>query len=298
MASPKAARAAGKRAAVTKTPPQSLGVQAPLTCPVCEQAFLGSLPPPAILEGHESDLRPLFSGAGAIDPLAMLIQVCPHCHFAAYPQSFGHRGELLDELFEQCTSAPGDRPPPLLLGDIHHEETCADLRRFLQREELPGGLKTPAQRYLHAARCHDYVSAEEASLLADYFLRASWVARGHGDARQESACRAEAIQRLWPLIDDELQPTADKVRTIFLLGELSRRQGDFANAIDLFTQLEDFSSEPNDQGEQEIGYFCVQAQRLLPLACMKSEINARLWDFDEGEGEDDGGEAPDPQALT
>ncbi len=287
MAAPKAARAS-KREMSPQTPPQNLGVQVPLTCPVCDQDFLGNLPPPARPAGRESDLRPLF--IGDIDPLTALIQVCPHCHFAAYPRSFGHRSELLDELEEQCLSAPGDRPLPAL-GTLD-EETRADLRRWIQRENPANGLRGPAQRYLWAARCHDYVSSEDASLLADYFLRASWAARSHGDQHQEIACRAEAIERLWIMSDDEMQSMSDKVRTLFLLAELSRRQGDFTAAIDLFTQLEDASFEPGEQGEPDVLFFSQQAERLLQLACMKSDVNARLWDIDEddlADGEDDDG---------
>lgn len=279
MAAPKAARAS-KRGTTRQSPPRNLGIQTPLTCPVCDQDFLGHLPPPAHLAGRESDLRPLFSGDA--DPLTALIQLCPHCHFAAYPRGFGHRSDLLDELEEQCTSSPGDRPIPQF--EQMDEETRADLRRWLQRENIANALRNPAQRYLLAARCHDYVSSEDASLLADYFLRASWAARSNGDQHQESACRAEALERLWLLADDEMQSVGEKVRTLFLLGELSRRQGDFTTAIDLFTQLEDFSFEPNEQGEAEALFFSRQAGRLLPLACMKSDVNARLGDID---GEDD-----------
>lgn len=277
MAAPPKAARPSKRDMPPKSPPQHLGIQTPLTCPVCDQDFLGNLPPSARFAGRESDLRPLF--CGDVDPLTALIQFCPHCHFAAYPRGFGHRSEILDELEEQCTSSPGDRPIPVIAQ--MDEETRADLRRWLQRENLAGVLRNPAQRYLLAARCHDYVSSEDASLLADYFLRASWAARSNGDQHQEMACRAEAIDRLWLMADDEMQPMGDKVRTLFLLGELSRRQGDFTTAIDLFTQLEDCSFEPNEQGELEALFFSRQAERLLPLACMKSDVNARLWDIDD-----------------
>ncbi|MDR0965314.1 MAG: DUF2225 domain-containing protein [Myxococcales bacterium] len=282
------------------------GNQAPLTCPVCEQSFSGTLPLPAIFNGRESDLRPIFIDA-VVDPLLLLIQVCPHCLFAAYPQTFGHDSESLDELAFQCTSSLGDRAPPIL--DKLDREARIDLQNWLQREDFSLGLRSPAQRYLQAARCHDYVSsdegAEETALLADYFLRASWAARASGDQVQEFTCRAEALERLWLMADDESLPLMEKVRTLFLLAELSRRQGDFASAIDLFTQLEDISFNPNDQSEAEAeaDFFYQQAERLLSLACTKSDVNARVWEPEEddtlfeGEDDEDEGNGSGPQGL-
>jgi len=280
MAAPKDARSQARQSSpVTHA---RTGLQAQLTCPVCDQGFLGHLPAPATFVGRESDLRPLFHGE--LDPLTTLIQVCPRCGFAAYPRAFGHRGDLLDELETICTQSPGDRPLPHF-GPLD-EQTRADLRRWLEREREYVNLIGPAHRYLFAARCHDYVSADNANLLADYFLRASWAARSSGDYPREVSCRAEAIDRLWTAVDDEMQPVDDKVRALFLLGELSRRQGDFATAVDLFTQIEDFaaeSAESNEQADPEVLFFSRQAERMLPLACMKSDVNAQLGDIDESE---------------
>ncbi|MBI5549084.1 MAG: hypothetical protein HY901_34805, partial [Deltaproteobacteria bacterium] len=91
-------------------------------------------------------------------------------------------------------------------------------------------------------------------------------------------------------LDQALVAEADKPRTQYLMGELSRRTGDFAQAVDLFSQLEADVDIEEDEG----ALFAHLARRQMALAVVKSDINAVIaedeLDFereepDEGPGD-------------
>jgi uncharacterized protein (DUF2225 family) len=80
-----------------------------------------------------------------------------------------------------------------------------------------------AERYMLAARCHEYVRDEDPLELADYYLRASWAARSTRQAEVERQAQREAITRMQQALDQGSVPEEDKARAIYLVGELSRR---------------------------------------------------------------------------
>jgi ATP/maltotriose-dependent transcriptional regulator MalT len=92
----------------------------------------------------------------------------------------------------------------------------------------------------------------------------------------ERACQREAIQRLQHALDHSQVSEADKPRTIYLLAELSRRSGDFAKAVDLFSQL-DTNVDPD---EEEAVLFANLSRKQLALAVVKSDINATISEED------------------
>ncbi|MGC4113697.1 MAG: hypothetical protein QM765_03350 [Myxococcales bacterium] len=89
-------------------------------------------------------------------------------------------------------------------------------------------------------------------------------------------CQREAIQRYQHALDHSQVAESDKPRTVYLLAELSRRSGDFAKAVDLFSQL-DSNVDPD---EDEAVLFANLSRKQLSLAVVKSEINATINEED------------------
>ena len=264
-----------------------------LRCPVCNTAFNSEIPNPGAPVGRESDLRPRFAG---LDPLPSLIQSCPSCRYSAYHCGFDGRHEEVDELLDSLSRRLGDRPPTRM--QPLEENDLDDLRRWIRRGSLTSDFaegREPygAERYVLAARCHEYVKDDDSLELADYYLRAAWCARASGQPELQRESQREAIVRFEiGLEDSTLVAEPDKPRILFLIGELSRRSGDFGKAVDLFTQL-DGQNESVEADEDESVLFAALARRMLALAAVKSDVNAALPEEDlELEGDDEADESP------
>ncbi|MGI5865040.1 MAG: DUF2225 domain-containing protein [Myxococcales bacterium] len=261
-----------------------------LRCPVCNTAFNSEIPNPGAPVARDSDLRPKFAGP---DPLPSLVHCCPSCRYSAYPCGFDSRVEEVDELLDSLSRRPGDRPPTRMQS--FEENDLDDLRRWIRRGSLTSDLaegREPygAERYVLAARCHEYVKDDDPLELADYYLRAAWCARATGQPELERESQREAIARLEAALEDSTLATeSEKPRIFYLIGELSRRCGDFGKAVDLFSQL-DGQNESVDADEDESVLFAALARRMLALAAVKSDVNAALPEEDlevEGDGEAD-----------
>ena len=243
-----------------------------LRCPVCNTEFTAELPNVGEPEGRDTDLRPRYP---TVDPMPTLIHACPSCRYTAYRDGFESRGERDEEDENRPSPRAGDRPPhdPCVPDD----DDIEDLRRWIRRGSLVAGVsenREPfgAERYVLGARVYEFLSDDEAYGAADYYLRGAWCARGVGNRELERRCQMEAVERFEHALEHSLVPDADKPRTLYLLGELSRRLGDFAKAVDLFSQL-DTSSEFEDE---ETALFAYLARRQLALAAAKSDINASI----------------------
>ena len=248
-----------------------------LRCPLCDTEFTSEVPSVPEPFGRDTDLRPRYP---SVDPLPTLIQTCPSCQYTAYQEGYGARHE--DEAEEEdaaLTLKPGDRPPHRL--GVPQDHDLEDLRRWVRHGDLVRGVvegREPfgAERYVLGARIWEFLKEDEPYGAADYFLRGAWCARAQGERDQETACQREAISRLQSSLDRSLVPEADLPRTIYLLAELSRRCGDYAKAVDLFSQL-DANADPDDE---ESALFAGLARRQLPLAVVKSDINAVIAEDD------------------
>jgi uncharacterized protein (DUF2225 family) len=246
-----------------------------LRCPVCGTQFTSELPDPGVVEGRDTDLRPRFRGP---DLLPSLIHTCPSCLYTAYRRGYeGWREEGEEEL--ELARAPGDRLPPRLT--LPEDEELEDLRRWIRRGDLKQGLAAGrehfgAERYVLGARCYDYVREDDPVGSSDYHLRASWCARAEKNRELELGCQIEVVAKLLHGLEHSLIRDADKPRTLYLIGELSRRTGDFARAVDLFTQLETASESEED----EAALFGYLARRQFTLAVVKSDIEATLTEDD------------------
>jgi uncharacterized protein (DUF2225 family) len=263
-----------------------------LRCPVCNTEFTLEMPLVVPPLGRDTDLRPLFEGA---DPIPSFIHCCPSCRYTAYRDGFQGRSEELEEDFELVSKRPGDRPP--VHFSLPDEAELEDLRRWIRSGELVRGLaegREPfgAERYLLGGRCYEYLRDDDPVGASDYYLRAAWCARSAGGKELEGQCQREAMSRLQTALDRTLLSEGDRPRALYLIGELSRRSGDFAKAVDLFSQLES-AAETNE--DEESALFAWLARRQLALAIVKSDINAAIAEDDleheleRPRGDDDGG---------
>ncbi len=245
-----------------------------LRCPLCSTEFSSEVPRVQDPVGRDTDLRPVYQ---FVDPLATLIHSCPSCHYTAFKEGYGvRRGEDEDE---EAQLRPGDREPARFPVPDDHE--LEDLRRFVRRGDLVRGVaegREPygGERYLLGGRVYEFLREDDVYGAADYFLRGAWCARALGDRQLELACQRETLQRLQHALDQSQVPEGDKARTTYLVGELSRRSGDFPKAVDLFSQLESLV----DPEEPEGSLFGYLARRQLSLAMVKSDINAQIDEAD------------------
>lgn len=255
-----------------------------LRCPVCHTFFTAEVPVVPEPQGRDTDLRPRYV---AVDPLPTLIHACPFCHYTALAQGFDRTsaGEGDDEV--AIARRPGDRA--LERFEVPQDEDLEDLRRWIRRGELVRGLadgRDPfgAERYMLGARILEFLSEDKVYAASDYYLQGAWCARSMGDRALERQCQTEAIERFQQALGASQVPETDRARTLYLVGELSRRLGDFAKAVDLFSQLD----STVDLEEPEGAYFANLGRRQLVLAMVKSDIDAAIPDEDHGlDREDD-----------
>jgi uncharacterized protein (DUF2225 family) len=244
-----------------------------LRCPLCDTEFTSEIPSVPEPESRDTDLRPHYA---TVDPLPALIHSCPSCHYTAYQEGYGVRREIEVEEEDLALSLrPGDRAPHRFA--MPEDEDLEDLRRYVRHGDLVRGVaegREPfgAERYVLGARIWEFLKEDEPYGAADYYLRGSWCARSAGDRDLEKRCQADVLQRFQHALDHSLVPEADRPRTVYLIGELSRRGGDFAKAVDLFSQLE-ASVDPD---EEESVLFAHLARRQLTLAEVMSDINATI----------------------
>lgn len=265
-------------------------------CPVCNTEFFWEVPIDIQLVGEETDFRPVFEGP---DPIVTDMVACPTCRYAGYAGAF--EASPIEEDEEPDRTGV---PPPIAPLGIPDEEDLDALRRWIRRGELREeagiGLRepTPAERYVLAARCREFLVEDDPLPLADLVLRGAWAARSTGDAELERELLAEAAEHLDIALDEGKVPADQRGRMVYLAAELARRSGDFARAVDLFGQVDDFL----DLDEEEDLRLHRLARRMESLASIQSAVNARMptgeeleasstadeldWDEegDEGEG--------------
>lgn len=241
-----------------------------LRCPVCGTGFVVEVPLGLEPISLETDFRPVFDGP---DPIAADIVSCPGCRYAGYAVAFEGGMDEEDEEIDR----PGV-PPPLSPLAIPSEEDLESLRRWIHRGELVKGMelggKEPhaAERYLLAARCFDYLVDKDPLGLADLYLRGAWAARAIGDRVAEENLALDAVEQFGLAIDDGLVAAEDEGRVIYLSGELARRAGGFALAMDLFGQVEAHL----DWDEEDDLRLHRLTRRMEALASIQSSINATM----------------------
>ncbi len=172
-------------------------------CPLCGTVFQDRIPAPGPQAGMESDTRPLYVGE---DPLPLQVHTCPNCFYSALEEGF--------------------RPP-----------LSGKLRSWVLSGKL-GRLQSPAasRRYTLAARCKEKAGAPPLET-AELYLRASWAARIEGDSPMARLARARALQAFGRALAEGGLDPAGEARVHYLLGELSRLQGEFAQSQAILSRL-------------------------------------------------------------
>ncbi len=181
----------------------AIQVKQDFRCPLCGTVFQDRIPAPGPPAGMESDTRPLFLGE---DPLPFLVHTCPHCFYSALEEGFH---------------------PPL----------PGKLRAWVLSGKL-GRLQSHAasRRYTLAARCREQAGAPSLET-AELYLHASWAARLEGDPAMARLARARALQAFGRALSEAGLDAPGEARIHYLLGELSRLQGEFAQARAILSRV-------------------------------------------------------------
>lgn len=173
-----------------------------LECPKCSTIFNASMLGSYGASGAYSDFCPIYTGAPA---LFNLLATCPSCSFTAYLDRF----EMIDDV----------------------EDGIDDFDESLPEEPTePWG---PA-KFLAAVDTYKELGEEDA-VLADLYLKAYWCF--HYDKFPDvgaELCITRSIFHLIEAIDKDQVADKEKVEYQYLVGELSRRSGRFAEAVEWF----------------------------------------------------------------
>ena len=243
-----------------------------LRCPVCNTGFGVELPTGVQPVATETDGRPIFEGP---DPIAADLVACPTCRYAGYLVAF--EGGRPDDEDEDELDRPGV-PPPLRPLGIPEEDDLDDLRRWFRRGELLEGTgigdrePTPAERYLLAARCRDFLTQDDPLPIADLYRRGAWCARAAGDAARERELLRAAVDLYEAALDDGAVLPQEMGETIYQAAELARRAGDFGTAVDLFGQVDAHLELEEPEGLR----LHRLARRMEALASVQSSVPARM----------------------
>ena len=181
----------------------TIQVKQEFRCPICSAVFEDPLAAPGPFAGMESDTRPLYR---LKDPLPFLVHTCPNCCYSALENGFSGQ-------------PPGGLRTWILSGGLGRLQDPA-----------------PSRRFTLAARCKEKAGGT-AREVGDLYLHASWAARVEGDGAMARLARARALQAFGRALAEGGLDQAGEARLHYLLGELSRLQGEFAQAQALLSRL-------------------------------------------------------------
>jgi uncharacterized protein (DUF2225 family) len=189
------------------------------TCPLCGTVYpAGVVVSTNTLGGQDSEFRRYALG---MQPLEFLVHTCPAC---GCPD--------LHSLF------PGAKPP----ADGRLSPTDKDgIRRLLQTYCRTRHLKpkdfTASQRFEVLAEVL-LLRGAAAALVAPAYLKAAWMADDRGESERAVFCRRQAAQYFQRALEtgEISPPNVPLIR--YLIGEIYRRAGDFAQALLWFDRTE------------------------------------------------------------
>ncbi|ABO50830.1 Tetratricopeptide domain protein [Desulforamulus reducens MI-1] len=186
--------------------------QAKVTCPNCGQDFLH----PEVkskyisLEKQDSDFCGYYNG---INPIFYDVMVCRHCGFG----------------FTKETNRPLDEAEKMSINTI--------LSSWHNDGAQYSGLRTLEQAikaYNKAILCQELRNAKD-SVKGSLYLRLGWLYRYQGNKNNEEQALRRTLEFLRRAYERESSSDAKKeLRMIYLIGELSYRNGDLKDAIKWF----------------------------------------------------------------
>ena len=187
----------------------------PVTCPVCDHAFVAFAPRQGSAEivRHDTDFMPHFLG---VNLLHHSVCVCPECGFAALNEDWGPVESSVK------------------LNWIVGELSGGDHRRFdfTQPERSAYAALLSCQLALRAYQAR----GASAFRLGEMHQRLAWLFRQGHDVRRENQAlvRASTCFEQAFLEHESTGPGANPERTAYLVGELQRRLGHLDAATNWF----------------------------------------------------------------
>jgi len=245
-----------------------------LTCPACLLQWSADVRADAPRSGWDSDFGPRFADGVA---LAQGVHTCPGCRYSAPPEGF-----LGDDAHPASADGPRwtERWQPLKPVRVlpPDPEEVPVLRRWLRRGEALGGLELDGgepyggERWLIAARCHEFLHDSDPLGVADLCLRGAWCARAEDRRPLERRCLEAAIEHLDTAVAMDLVDEDEQVRIAYLVAELCRRVGDYPRAVDLFDEVLTGADPDDDEG----AFYLAMAGRQQSLAMVQSDVDTTL----------------------
>lgn len=167
--------------------------------------------------GQDSEFR--FYAAGA-QPFAYFIHTCPNCGFPHEYSLFRPAGAQTQEEL-----------------DNKEKSTVKDcLTTFCENNQVTPDTFTPCQKYEVLAEIHK-LRGKPPLAIAEAYIHAAWMADDHQHQEKIVLYRLKAIDYLKEALATK-EIKADKVPMFtYLIGELYRRAGKFAEAQEFFSRV-------------------------------------------------------------
>jgi cAMP-binding proteins - catabolite gene activator and regulatory subunit of cAMP-dependent protein kinases len=185
-----------------------------LTCPACESIFSFHTPKSRAyqLVSRDADYCPHYEG---INPLFYQVWVCPRCSFAAYKEHWKSLSEAERIGMRQISS-----------------EAKEGLRfDFAQPERT---LFAAILSFKLAYRCYMRRMPSAHDHLGSIQLRLAWLCRLGNDRKREIQHMGAAMAHFAEAFDHGRNLTTSPGKIAYLMGELSRRVGNGASAVEWF----------------------------------------------------------------
>lgn len=192
-----------------------------LSCPLCKTVFQArTMGSSYYIAGIDTDLREV----GSIEEVRRFaVATCPRCRFSDYSWNYLAPEELTAEERRRLAEALGFDPK-----GPRRPAAAAPIDDF--------------ERFRLAAVCFR-ARGMDASTLAELALLACYVARDLGRRDLEPVLRDEAAALFARALEEEELPAPLRLRYAYLHGELSRRAGRRAEALEAFQRAVDASRE-------------------------------------------------------
>jgi len=225
-------------------------------CPVCHHGIaVRRLKRSALrLKSRDTDFMPVYEH---INPLYYDIWVCNHCGYAASESSF----------HQPLTKAEIEA----VLQNISVKWRARNYPRFYDAD-------VAVERYKLALLCAAIRKARTIDI-AMLCLKLGWVYRSKQDTEKETNCLLQALSGLKLIFEKGPFPVAgmDESSLAFLIGELSRRVGQYDEALKYLRQVILDRNAKNSLRER------ARDQRQLILKTLQSTADAEPQSADEPE---------------
>ncbi len=190
-------------------------------CPACETTFptLVVKPNQDQPRERETDFHQLYDSDWS--PYDFEIWVCPRCLYAAFPQEF-------DDLTPEHREQVPETVESVVQSRFEGERPDFNAQRSL----------TLREQGLHLVQAIYRLRGVPLLRMAAVYHRLAWCAREREDPTEEQQWLAQALQAYSTAYREEsLDEGRAEIRVQYLCGELARRTGDAAAAVNWFSQV-------------------------------------------------------------